>query len=153
MTTLSRFSDDAVRAQYLADAVDNPLAALDTLGDECGHAVDADGRLVEDECGPTTGLMAALMVGALMDEVDPETGTAADPLGFFYRMSIAADTIRHAAEHGDSLALAIASGETVAESYDAIVEWVTAVLWAEFDADADLILSLAGYEDDGPDAA
>lgn len=150
MGNLARFADDAVRAQYLADNVGDPDAALSDLMDEVTDYLTANDvpGLPEDLCGPVTGTLSALMVGSLAARMSDDGEWQGDPLEFVVKSTIAGGAIEHATAHGDTLAERIMDGATVLESYDNIVDWVTDRLLESFDADPDLVAALDGWDDD-----
>ena len=155
---ISTFADDVVRAEFLFDAQFDPTDALRVLSDGIDAHLSLIGsdRLPEDLCGPVLATAGALMVGSLREGFDGPEGTwSGDPMELIMKSAMAAETDNHAAEHGDSLALAIRYGAegdnpepSLSDSYDGIVEWVANVLWSVADVDPALLLIGDGPEDD-----
>lgn len=155
---VTRLANDSDRAAFLADHVGDPEAALGILSDSIDAylATIGEDRLPETLCGPVMATVGACMVGSLYgrftagpngDEWD------GDPIELLMKGSMTAQTIEHAAyDHGDPFALRMRETGTLSETYDAIVEWVTEVLWASADLDP-VLVSLDGWDDDDDDDA
>lgn len=152
---VTRFADDTVRAQFLADHVGDPETALGILGDSIDAYVESIGsdRLPETLCGPVMAVVGATMVGALVAGFDGPEGTwSGDPIELLMKGSMTAQTIEHAAySHGDPFALRMRDTDTIEETYDAIVEWVTEVLWQSADLDP-VLVALESTWDDSDDS-
>ena len=153
---VSTLRDDSVRAAFLADHVGDPDGAIDVLAQAIERYVSDNGvdKLPEDLCGPVMATLGAAMVGSLIARFDGPDGTwNGDPMELIVKSQVCANTIDHAAtDHGDSLGQAMRNTETIAQTYDAIVEWVASRLWADADLDPALV-DLDSFYGDDSDAA
>lgn len=157
--TLAALDTDQSRAALMFDYANDPrglmadlMSALSEAGYDNGSGIGAE--VPDDLCTRLTSVIGA----AMFYEVWQRHQSGADMTAYdVEEAQVAAHTITHAAERGDSLARAI-YGLQFFDIITAIEDWVLGNL-ADSMADASDLLVFAGdfaaweSDDDGPDAA